>query len=366
MSLIFGWRTAVLTVAAAVLLPLAGALWSSLRNRTAARTLAAVLVVMTGVFAPWTIGFAGLYDRWPWLGFAPFANPLLVPALLYLHAFSLAEEHWPARGWRHLIPGGIQFAYQSACFLLPLPLKERWAHLVYPHGDLVGAGLLAISFAVYGIRTAALLRSYRHALADGRSDEALFDTSWLSRATVAFAALALIWAAYLLADALAPLSYKGLMPLYVVIAGAAMYLGIAGWRHLAVPFPTIGELRPPATSAPPARDWAKLGEGWAERMREAGWYREESLTLRQLAGLLGTNESYLSRALNEGLGVSFSEFVNGLRCDEVAAALRNGDERPVLTLALEAGFASKASFNRSFRQRFGTSPTAMRRAAHIT
>jgi len=79
MDLVFGWRTAVLTVAAAILLPLAVGLSASFHNRLAARTLAALLIVMTGVFVPWLIGFAGFYDRWWWLTFAPFSNALLVP-----------------------------------------------------------------------------------------------------------------------------------------------------------------------------------------------------------------------------------------------------------------------------------------------
>ncbi len=58
MDLVFGWRTAVLTVAAAILLPLAVGLSASFHNRLAARMLAALLIVMTGVFVPWLIGFA--------------------------------------------------------------------------------------------------------------------------------------------------------------------------------------------------------------------------------------------------------------------------------------------------------------------
>ena len=59
--------------------------------------------------------------------------------------------------------------------------------------------------------------------------------------------------------------------------------------------------------------------------------------------------------------MNFSAFVNGLRAEQVADQLKSGDRRDLLELAFEAGFASKASFNRAFRARFGLSPSAFRR-----
>ncbi|VXC97162.1 hypothetical protein SPHINGOT1_270012 [Sphingomonas sp. T1] len=157
-----------------------------------------------------------------------------------------------------------------------------------------------------------------------------------------------------------PLGYRGLMPLYAAIAGFALYLGIAGWRYLALPFPALDTLEHPEVRSPAVRNWQAQGEEWATRIRDNGWYRDDALTLRRLASLLATNETYVSRALNEGLGVGFSDFVNGLRCEDVAAALAADDSRPVLAIALDAGFSSKASFNRAFQRRYGRSPSAYR------
>ena len=60
------------------------------------------------------------------------------------------------------------------------------------------------------------------------------------------------------------------------------------------------------------------------------------------------------------MGLNFSAFVNGLRAERVADALKAGDREGLLDLALTAGFASKASFNRAFKLRFGMSPSAFR------
>jgi hypothetical protein len=71
-GLSFGWRTALLFVMFVQLLVLALALVRVLQNRVANRTMAALLVVLAGLLTPWMIGFAGFYDKWMWLTFAPF------------------------------------------------------------------------------------------------------------------------------------------------------------------------------------------------------------------------------------------------------------------------------------------------------
>ena len=81
------------------------------------------------------------------------------------------------------------------------------------------------------------------------------------------------------------------------------------------------------------------------------------------ARLLGTNTAYLSRAFNQGLGQNFSRAINRLRCEEVADGIASSPGAPILDLALDAGFSSKASFNRAFQDRFGMTPQAMRREA---
>ena len=41
-------------------------------NRSAQRLLAVLLVVAVLRLMPYVLGFAGAYDAWPWLSFAPF------------------------------------------------------------------------------------------------------------------------------------------------------------------------------------------------------------------------------------------------------------------------------------------------------
>lgn len=113
----------------------------------------------------------------------------------------------------------------------------------------------------------------------------------------------------------------------------------------------------PARIAP---DWGTIAADLAARTRAEGWWREPALTLPLLARYLGTNSGRLSRAINLGLGVNFSIFVNGLRAEGVAEALATRTDADLLDLAFEMGFASKASFNRAFQARYGLPPSRYR------
>jgi AraC-like DNA-binding protein len=101
-------------------------------------------------------------------------------------------------------------------------------------------------------------------------------------------------------------------------------------------------------------------------MEEQKLYREPDLSLGSLARRLGVPEYQLRRLIHEGLGHRhFAAFVNEPRLREVAERLADARlaRRPVLTLALEAGFGSIGPFNRAFRDRYGVTPTAYRAAA---
>lgn len=358
-GLVFGWRTAILALVVAQLLAIACGLSRTLANHVANRTLAALLVVLAGVLTPWMIGFAGFYDRWRWLTFAPFAITLAVAPLSWLYVRALIDGRWPDARWRHLIPAALQATYLISGFLLPIAAKQRWADAsMAVAAATTGIGTV-IGIAAYGTASLRSLARYRLRLAAERSDDARFAAPWLSRAIGASFALLPIWAIYAVWDAIAPLGYFRLMGLHVAIATFALYLAIEGWRHAALPFPHFVDAPTPAV---PMRDWQAIGEDWADRVRTAGWASDPDLSLASLARHLGTNKAYLSRALNDGLGTSFSSFINDIRSQSVAAAVRAGDRRGLLDLALEAGFASKASFNRAFAKSLSMSPSQYRRS----
>ncbi len=362
--LYLGWRTAILGLLVLQILAFAAALATTDTNRTANRLLGAALVAIAGLLVPYAIGFAGAYDNWRGLTFAPFAIPLILGPLLYGYACALEEDRLPAHFAWHLAPPLAQLAYFTVCFLLPLDAKWDWytgghAAFVAPLFKI----LTIVSLAGYAWAIGNVLRRYRTRLANQRSDDDRFSAHWLSRVQAAIVfGLAVEAVFWLWATLTGGIDYFQETGLYVLLGALGLYLGAAGWRHAGLPAPLTAPEDPPA--APEAArpvDWAAIAIAFAAQTSREGWWREPDLTLPRLSRRLGTNSGRLSRAINLGLGVNFSAFINDLRAEGVAEALRSRAEADLLDLAFEMGFASKASFNRAFRARYGMAPSQYRR-----
>lgn len=335
-------------------------------NRVANRLLAALLVVFAFKLVPYMLGFAGYYDAYPWLSFAPFDLGLAAGPLLYLHVLRLTSPTLPAGWWRHLLPGALQFAYRAVMFVQPQETKDAWNDLVHrdwidPPETLLGL----LSFAVYLVLALRAYRRYQGWLDAHFSNREQFRIPWLRNVLFGFVLAWPVWAGYELASYTVGFDYFQRFPLYVCFTLLVFYLGLEGWRHAGTAYPLSQPRQPdppaaPEPREPSSRDWAAQGRAWMDRVAAEGWWRDPELGLDRLAQHLGTNTSYLSRALNEGLGVSFNDAINRLRVEAVCAALRAGSRQPVLDLAFEAGFNAKTSFNRCFKAVTGTTPTRYR------
>jgi AraC-like DNA-binding protein len=353
-------------------------------QRMANRLLAALVAVVALRLVPYILGYAGFYDAYPWLSFAPFDLALAVGPLLWLYVATLTGGRMPAT-WRwHLLPALAQLLLWGGVFAIATVPQKTWidGHVLpwlLPPIELGGTA----GFAVY---TAAAYRRfvrYQRWLDDNLSSREEYRIGWLRALIVLLAITALMMTAFLVTDwFVVPLSYFDEYPLYLWMTALCYTMGLLAWRGSATVYPTPGDVSEPATPLPvvhpvaggdgPAlndtaidqraaaedrtatsTDWTALGERYAEQIRAAGWWRDAQLTLPILARRLGTNTTYLSRALNAGLQTSFNQFVNRLRAESVAERLRAGDDRDLMAIATEAGFNSKASFQRAFREHVG-------------
>ena len=90
-------------------------------------------------------------------------------------------------------------------------------------------------------------------------------------------------------------------------------------------------------------------------------YLDPNTTQVELASLLGTNSTYLSRTINEELGKSYSEYLRGLRVEYM---LRDFDvnyidlsRKSMIQLAEKYGFRSQYAFISAFKSRTGITPS---------
>lgn len=87
-------------------------------------------------------------------------------------------------------------------------------------------------------------------------------------------------------------------------------------------------------------------------------YLEPELTLSELSSQLSTNTSFLSKVINDGTGKNFNDFINAYRVKDVINKLNAGEQKSqtLLGIAYDAGFNSKATFNRAFKKNTGKTP----------
>lgn len=89
-------------------------------------------------------------------------------------------------------------------------------------------------------------------------------------------------------------------------------------------------------------------------------YLNASLKLGDMAKAIGTNRTYLSRYLNETLGTTFYDYVNGLRIEHAKALILSSPDVAIMTIAQIAGFNSYSTFRRTFIAKYGIAPQEYR------
>ncbi len=94
-------------------------------------------------------------------------------------------------------------------------------------------------------------------------------------------------------------------------------------------------------------------------------FLDHDLGLPHLAKKMDLTSHELSYLLNQGLGVSFFEFVNRYRVEEAKTLLlsEEHDHLNILGIAYETGFNSKTTFNTSFKKFTGVSPSEFKKSA---
>jgi len=97
-------------------------------------------------------------------------------------------------------------------------------------------------------------------------------------------------------------------------------------------------------------------------MEEEKIYRDQELSVNSLAKKLDIKPYLISRSLSEIDNKRFNDYVNAYRVKEVQTLLKDADNSKytLLSLAMEAGFNSKSSFNRAIKKQLGISPSELK------
>lgn len=115
----------------------------------------------------------------------------------------------------------------------------------------------------------------------------------------------------------------------------------------------------------PAKDKAAY-ERLMQLMNDEKAYLDPALSVPKLATLVGVPPHQLRALINNYLGYrNFTAFLASYRLADVKRALEDSDyaRTPILTIAFDAGFASFATFNRTFKMETGQTAGEYRKTA---
>lgn len=87
---------------------------------------------------------------------------------------------------------------------------------------------------------------------------------------------------------------------------------------------------------------------------------DQNITLSSMADALHLTPQYLSKFFKSCFSVNFSEYLNKIRIEHAVRDIRYSSER-ITDIAIRHGFPNISTFNRNFREIYGTSPRDYRK-----
>jgi AraC-like DNA-binding protein len=215
---------------------------------------------------------------------------------------------------------------------------------------------LLVTYAILSLRE---LQIYKSKIKMLFSSIKTINLSWLSFIIISFA---FIWA-IVIVDFLidvnnvalnAVLRYLDVLVVFVV-ANVIVYKGL----NQPVIFIGVDE-KPKYEGSPLTKiDAEEYLNRLKEYMKKEKPYLTPSITINELSEKLSIQPRYISQIINEFLQQNFFDFINSFRIEEAKHHLKNylHKQTTILNIAFDAGFNSKASFNRAFKKHTGMSPT---------
>ena len=386
-SITLPWIQVAALVGAVQGLLLAGVLVAHRKNRTANRLLAALMVSFTVYLASSVYFYAGLMRVYPHFFGVGYQTPLLFGPLVYLYAVAASDRSWHfrPRDALHFLPLAVSVIATAHIYMMTgaekIAMYDRLERGDVPTVLVMLDPLRYVSGISYSVATVLYLRHHRRRVEDSYSNTARVNLIWLLWLAGAAAAVWLLATTLRITDFGARLSDEHVTLAMALVVYAIGYMGLRQpevfrYETAEYPVPPRHEVEAAPVSAPEAKTPASryersgLSEMESARLesellavmeRERPWTNSE-LTLPELAARLNSTPHKLSEILNSRIGLSFYDFVNGYRVREVQRRIQAGEARTrkMLALALDAGFASKSTFNETFKKHTLQTPSDFR------
>lgn len=320
------------------------------------------------------IGVTEIIYQYPsWLGF-DFGMPVVIGLFLYFYVREVTGN--PLNNTPqivlHLLPTLLVYLLAIPFYILTGAEKIyifKNNGIGFEWYTIMISLVIVISGLTYSIWSLILIKKHRIKIQNTFSNTDKKELNWLRILTIGFG---LIWLTSAFFDNII---------IFTVVSIVVLIIAVFGINQLSVFNSTIvlekvleqeatnskQEVLKPKTTTE-KYEKSGLNEDMASQIynnlntlvKENAIYKNEELTLVELAKQLKVHPNHLSQVINEMEGKNFYNYINALRIKEFIklASLPENKKYTLISLAYDCGFSTKSTFNRHFKLQTRKTPTA--------
>ncbi len=341
-------------------------------NTLANRILATILLLLSYRLSVQIMRLFGLgyYDSWYYI---MIDISWLYGALIYFYTKAQTQSNYKfsKKDWIHFLPVFIQICCSVFVRLQNLywdGTKESLSWLGY-YGYVVWMNnstiyiVASILIIVYAYKSQKLLNSVNENIEINATKSA-----WIKRIIKSFLVYFSLVLIVLLVDLVIYKSANNgsyfyftrfyYYPFFIGIAIITYWIGLEGFSRRNDPELTIKTIINP-DELERLKDISKKLENAMEKDK---LFKDQELSLHSISKQLNIKPYLISKSLSEVNNKRFNDFVNEYRVNEVQSLLQNSNNSKytLLSIAMDAGFNSKSSFNRAVKKQLGILPSELK------
>lgn len=332
-------------------------LFEKKENRQANRFLSLTILSMCLTFTPFILD-ASIWNAYQWLAWLPFSLSYWIGPAFYFYIKTLTESPGSFRKqdlW-HFSPIILNYIHSIYHVIVVKTNPWPWFHHI---AELLESAAI-LSVLIYLIFSFKLVKSYQLSLLNNVSYTEMIDLRWVSRFIFVIAGSCVLMLVFLITSMIAGGKYTlqewddPRAFALLVYAGGLYWLSISGFKqaqtHRIIALEEANEQDYDGQS--------EVIQKLSSAIESDKLYRNPELSLSDLSRSVEVSERLISNAINQELGKNFFQLINEYRVEEVKERLKDpkNDHLKILSLAFDAGFNSKASFNRVFKAYTGQTP----------
>ncbi len=303
-----------------------------------------------------------------YLNYFPLGIDFAIAPLIYFYISSLITPNFKfqTKQLLHFVPFLLFQSYAFFIYFITLGLDSReeknalvqdyWHAPIKMWEDYLNIGFIAIYLLIGFFK----LKEYRQKINDSISDNTYPTFGWLMKIFILSSVLWGIICINMLLDVFFGFRNHYIFHwqiFYLYTAFLIYYLGFVGYQQPSFDIQGIDTLKKPNKQISDEK-FNTIEVKLCKALEQDKVFLNPTLNAKDLAKKLSISQANLSVVVNQAFNKNFRDLINHYRLEEFKTKLAENDDSQfsILSLALDCGFNSEASFYRIFKKQTGMSP----------